>query len=348
MTTVNRIHRAAQIRFALALLGERNGHHDFEQICFHLTREFIAPNVRISTGPVSAGGDQGRDGESYWSETSSSDGDLAFCCTIQKNDLSRKVKSDVKGACTTGRPVQRVIFFLAQGMEIAKQHQLQEWARSAYGIDLQIWDGPHIADQLARSRTMDDVVESYLKIASESGVRRFLKSPTVRALLLLLLLLLAAVIVRHQLPRHYSLVYEKRRLTAVAGRCASDWRTKNTATRSTVDADRPAVTLATGPTGVGTSSDARDLAFYDYCDEGTLRMIFYLGMATVPHEPSTAQECDEAAPSDRKIRVVEPRSGLWLCTRTDDDALALVEIRTVTFDPRVSGFQADLWLTLWR
>ncbi|MBO4159746.1 hypothetical protein [Micromonospora antibiotica] len=348
MTTVNQIHRATQIRIALDLLGERNGHHDFEQICHHLTSKFIAPNVRISTGPVSAGGDQGRDGESYWSETFSPDGDLAFCCTIQKNDLPKKVRSDVTKACTTGRPVQRVIFFTAQGMAIATQHQLQQWARSAHGVDLQIWDGPHIADQLAGSRAMDDVVESYLKIASESGVRRFLKSPTVRALLLLLLLLLAAVIVRHQLPRHYSLVYEKRRLTAVAGQCASDWRTKNTATRSTVDADRAAVTLATGPTGVGTSSDARDLAFYDNCDEGILRMIFYLGMATVPREPSTPQECDEAAPSDRKSKVVEPRSGLWLCTRTDDDALALVEIRTVTFDPRSSGFQADLWLTLWR
>jgi hypothetical protein len=51
----------AQIRFALARLSERNAHHEWEHVCRHLTRERICSNILPATGPVQAGGDQGRD-----------------------------------------------------------------------------------------------------------------------------------------------------------------------------------------------------------------------------------------------------------------------------------------------
>jgi hypothetical protein len=62
---------ATQIRFHLESLGESNAHHPFEQLCLGLTRRRIVSNVMPATGPVAAGGDDGRDGESYWSVVAS-------------------------------------------------------------------------------------------------------------------------------------------------------------------------------------------------------------------------------------------------------------------------------------
>src|SRR5216684_4511108 len=56
---------AQYIRFALEQLPGENGHHKFEQLCFHLARRRIYPNLVPATGPVSAGGDQGADFETY-------------------------------------------------------------------------------------------------------------------------------------------------------------------------------------------------------------------------------------------------------------------------------------------
>ena len=62
---------ATQIRFHLDSLGESNGHHAFEQLCLGLTRRRIVSNVMPAAGPVAAGGDHGRDGESCWSVVAS-------------------------------------------------------------------------------------------------------------------------------------------------------------------------------------------------------------------------------------------------------------------------------------
>ena len=55
----------AQVRFALSQLPAQNAHHVFEHICRQLTQQFICSNVLPATGPVSAGGDQGRDIETF-------------------------------------------------------------------------------------------------------------------------------------------------------------------------------------------------------------------------------------------------------------------------------------------
>ena len=51
------------IRFGLNQLSPKNAHHTFERLCFELTKRRICSNVLPATGPVSAGGDQGRDFE---------------------------------------------------------------------------------------------------------------------------------------------------------------------------------------------------------------------------------------------------------------------------------------------
>jgi hypothetical protein len=53
------------IRFQLEQLSTKNAHHDFEHLCRNLTRARICSNIIPATGPVSAGGDQGRDFETF-------------------------------------------------------------------------------------------------------------------------------------------------------------------------------------------------------------------------------------------------------------------------------------------
>ena len=53
------------IRFALFQMRARNDHHEFEHLCRALARQRITPNLLPATGPVGAGGDQGRDFETF-------------------------------------------------------------------------------------------------------------------------------------------------------------------------------------------------------------------------------------------------------------------------------------------
>src|SRR2546426_9427514 len=85
----------AQIRFQLDQLSAKNAYHDFEHLCRHLTRARICSNILPATGPVSAGGDQGRDFETfrtYLSTSSIADSSfvgmasekvIAFACSLE-------------------------------------------------------------------------------------------------------------------------------------------------------------------------------------------------------------------------------------------------------------------------
>ena len=53
------------IDYRLKQLSERNEHHKFEDIATRIARKRISANILIANGPVSAGGDQQRDSESY-------------------------------------------------------------------------------------------------------------------------------------------------------------------------------------------------------------------------------------------------------------------------------------------
>jgi hypothetical protein len=61
----NRVELKTYIRFQLDQLSARNAEHEFENLCFELARCRHVSNLLPATGPVQAGGDQGRDFESY-------------------------------------------------------------------------------------------------------------------------------------------------------------------------------------------------------------------------------------------------------------------------------------------
>lgn len=152
---------AEQIRFALAQLPARNAHHVFEEICRHMSRQFICTNVLPATGPVSAGGDQGRDFETFRSYLrdelgphgaflgSVSEGTIAFVCTTQAGDTAAKVRSDIDKVCASGHPVHEVHAFTLNSVPVGHRHALTEAVQEAHGVRLELHDAESIAELLA-------------------------------------------------------------------------------------------------------------------------------------------------------------------------------------------------------
>ena len=85
------------LRFHISELGERNAHHDFEHMCREIAKRRVASNVLPATGPVSRGGDQGRDFETFSSYLAgqtfpvsafaarASTDTVVFVCTLQQS-----------------------------------------------------------------------------------------------------------------------------------------------------------------------------------------------------------------------------------------------------------------------
>src|SRR5258708_5405767 len=151
---------AAHIRFALERLSERNAQHEWEHLCRHLTRARICSNILPATGPVQAGGDQGRDFETfhtYLSRSSlagqsfvglSSDTPIPFASSLEER-LIPKMRRDVKTIMLSGVTVERIYLFSSRSVPIAKRHHLQEWGRTTYGVRLEVLDGEGIAELLS-------------------------------------------------------------------------------------------------------------------------------------------------------------------------------------------------------
>lgn len=158
---VTRVETETFIRFQLDQLGAQNRHHEFENICFRIAQRRISSNILPATGPVSSGGDQGRDGETFFSalpeELPRAGGfvgrattePLVLACTIQRTDLPAKVKDDLEKITSQGQPVARVAYFMAQNLPVGPRHDLQEYARQQHGVDLEIFDAMAIATLLA-------------------------------------------------------------------------------------------------------------------------------------------------------------------------------------------------------
>jgi hypothetical protein len=165
----------AQIRFALSQLPAHNGHHEFEEACRHLAYLRIAPNVVPATGPVSSGGDQGRDFEtfhSYIAETLGRHGwfaglvpagPIAGICTLQSGSVAGKVLNDVGTICKSGQHPEKVVAFLGVDMPVAQRHDTVEKARQRHGVKLEILDANAISEQLAEHDTYWIAV-SYLSL----------------------------------------------------------------------------------------------------------------------------------------------------------------------------------------
>ena len=167
-----------QIRYALSLLAEDNAHHLFEDICRNLVERFICSNVLPATGPVSAGGDQGRDFETFRTYLREelgqhgaflglvSEGTIAFVCTIQANDLREKLRQDIEKVCASGHPVQEIRAFTLKPVPVGHRHQLETETQESYGVRLEFHDAKSITNLLARPEGFW-IAEQFLKLPAE-------------------------------------------------------------------------------------------------------------------------------------------------------------------------------------
>lgn len=172
----NAVEAAQYVRFALSQLSGRNGHHDFEQLCFQLARRRIYPNVLPATGPVSAGGDQGRDFETYavgevmpsgarsnfFARASSEK--VVFACSLEKN-VQRKIKADLRAAWESTETVERLVFFTTQDVPVGRRHGLQRFAMENYGLRLGICDAHAVSEWLVEPELFW-IAEQFLEIPS--------------------------------------------------------------------------------------------------------------------------------------------------------------------------------------
>jgi TPR repeat protein len=156
----NRKQVTAELRAALSRLGESNGYFDFEALCRDYARARLAPNIRPATGPVGAGGDGGRDFDTYHSflTPSSSDpgfaarlpeGVVAFACTLQQGGLEAKVRADVARILAGSDDIAGIYVFMSAALPVGRRQELEAEARDAHGTQLQILDGPALAEGLA-------------------------------------------------------------------------------------------------------------------------------------------------------------------------------------------------------
>lgn len=168
-----------QIRFGIEQLGPQNAFHSFERLCRHLARARICSNILPATGPVSSGGDQGRDFETFRTFLAksrlrdstfvglASDRPIAFACSLQdKASIVNKIQQDIEVITSSGAPVGEIHYFAGADIPVAKRHKLQDDAKEDHGVHLEIYDGQAISELLAH-REVFWIAEKYLGIPSE-------------------------------------------------------------------------------------------------------------------------------------------------------------------------------------
>ncbi|MEV4201928.1 hypothetical protein [Micromonospora globbae] len=152
----------AYIQFRLGELSSRNEHHRFEEIATRIARKRISSNILIATGPVSSGGDQQRDAETYTTRipdelphsagfsAAASTAPVVIACTVQREKLKSKVLDDLAGICAEDAElVSHVAFFSVHAISEGTTHDLKKTARETYGVTLDIFCGADIATLLA-------------------------------------------------------------------------------------------------------------------------------------------------------------------------------------------------------
>lgn len=151
-----------QIRFALEQLKVKNHFHTFEDLCREYSRQRICRNILPATGPVSGGGDHGRDFETFPTyldadfsledtrvfEGSLDNGNVFFACSTQKN-VSGKIKTDIRSIFSYTAERRPVVFFCTEDLPIGKRHELQKWCNAEYNVTLTIHDGQALAENLS-------------------------------------------------------------------------------------------------------------------------------------------------------------------------------------------------------
>jgi hypothetical protein len=169
----------AYIRFRLDEMSSRNEHHRFEEIATRVAQKRISSNILIATGPVSSGGDQQRDAESFTTRlpdelphsagfaAAASTSPAVVACTVQNGGLRQKVLDDLAGICAEdAAPVEHVAFFSVHAISEGITHDLQRIARERYGVTLDIFCGGDVAMFLAQPDLVW-VARHYLELPSQ-------------------------------------------------------------------------------------------------------------------------------------------------------------------------------------
>jgi hypothetical protein len=173
---MKRLELRERIRYGLNGMRSRNAHHDFEALSFELARLRVASNLMLATGPVGAGGDQGRDFESYKTYLAHAFGDGVFigrtsadvivgACSLQ-GSIRNKIRQDLEKIFSSGEHPHAVYYFCEENVLAGTRHTLQTECRQKFAARLEIFDGNTIANELVEADARW-IAESYLFISAE-------------------------------------------------------------------------------------------------------------------------------------------------------------------------------------
>ena len=172
-----------RIRFALSKLSANNEHHRFEDLARHFARLRVASNTLPATGPVAAGGDQGRDFETFLSYIRSSpianstfvalvsEKRIVFGCSLQKK-IEPKIKKDVKTILASGASIDAIYYFCEADLAVGRRHFLQAWASDKHHVYLEIIDGQGFSEQLT-DPDLWWIAQEYLSISADAFPNSF-------------------------------------------------------------------------------------------------------------------------------------------------------------------------------
>ncbi|WP_420443414.1 NB-ARC domain-containing protein [Candidatus Poriferisodalis sp.] len=155
-----------QIRLALTQLGARDASLDFQRLCFELACVTVSSYFVYPAGPVGAGGDQGRDFETFWTADSEvlRDGielgverrhKVVGLCTLQQRGLARKICADAKRACEGHESVDRLLAYTERDIPRGAQEKIRaDLAGEPFRLSVPIdfFGGEEISRLLVRER----------------------------------------------------------------------------------------------------------------------------------------------------------------------------------------------------
>jgi len=165
------------IKNQLNSLKIENNHHSFEHICRHIARLRICSNILPATGPVGAGGDQGRDFETYQTYLNTTpitgsvflalknENKLVFACSLAAKILE-KIKDDLKVIFETKEIIDTVYYFCVEAIAVGNRHKLQKISKEKYNTHLEIFDILSISEMLM-DKELFWIADEYLDVPED-------------------------------------------------------------------------------------------------------------------------------------------------------------------------------------